>query len=90
MKMKLMKCEDKQSQDELQNQMENLDMKIAEECAEENFQKIKDNFQSLSAPNEKLSNNGMWNLMKKVFPKNAQALPVAKRIFWVKLLLILK
>ena len=79
MKLKLGLCEDKQSKDELQNLIESLDMKIAEECAEENFQKIKDNFQSLSAPSEKLNNNGMWNLMKKVFPKNAQTLPVAKK-----------
>ena len=33
----------------------------------------------MSGPEEKLNSNGMWNLMKKVFPKNAQSLPVAKK-----------
>ena len=79
MKLKLRLCDDQQSRDELLNLIENLDMIIAEECSEENFQKIKDNFQSLSSQHDKLNNNGMWNLMKKVFPKNVQPLPVAKR-----------
>ena len=79
LKMKIKMAENRQKIDELQLQLEGLDTKIAQECSEENFQKIKDNFQHLSGQQDKLNCHGMWNLMKKVFPKNAQSLPVAKR-----------
>ena len=72
-------CDDQQRSDDLRNEIENLDEIIAEECSEDNFQKIKENFQNLSGQHDHLNCNGMWTLMKKVFPKNVQPLPVAKR-----------
>ena len=68
-----------EKREELLSQMENLDKIIANECSEENFQKIKDNFQDLSGLNDKLNSNGMWRQMKKLFPKNVQPLPVGKK-----------
>ena len=79
LKLKMNNCVDMHSEDTLQDQIENLDEVIAKECSEENFQKIKDNFLLLSDGNDKINSNGMWNLMKKVFPKNNPPLPVAKR-----------
>ena len=79
MKLKIKMTDDKQKCEEFLNQIEIIDGKIAQECSEENFQKFKENFQCLSGPQEKLNSNGMWNLMKRVFPKNNQSLPVAKK-----------
>ena len=79
MKLKIKMTDDKQKCEEYLNQIEIIDGKISQECSEENFQKFKENFQCLSGPEEKLNTNGMWNLMKRVFPKNSQPLPVAKK-----------
>ena len=78
LKIRIKRCEDMEKQEELLTQVEKLDEIIAEECSEENFQKIKDNFECLSGKKHQLNCNGMWNLMKKVFPKNAPPLPVGK------------
>ena len=43
------------------------------------YQKIKDNFDCISGKNGRLNCNGMWNVMKKVFPKNIKPLPVGKK-----------
>ena len=42
LKYKIKMCEDMEKREELLSQMENLDKIIANECSEENFQKIKD------------------------------------------------
>jgi hypothetical protein len=71
--------EDEQSKAEFQKKIEDIDEVIAQECSEENFQKIKDNFEILSTQQDSLNANGMWAIMKKVFPKNSIPPPVAKR-----------
>ena len=57
-KFKLKTCEDKLRSEELETQLENIDEQIAEECAEENYQKIKDNFDCMSGkylPNQQFT-----------------------------------
>ena len=78
-KYQIKMCEDMKKREDLLSQIENVDQIIAKECSEENFQKIKDNFQCLSGDNDQLNCNGMWSLMKKVFPKNTLPLPVGKK-----------
>ena len=49
--------------------------------AEENLEKIKENFQHLSNPDGLVNTNGMWNIKRKHFPKNRETLPFAKQNF---------
>ena len=54
------------------------------ECVTEitkNLKKVTENFGKLSEGQDSLNTNGMWGIKKKVFPKNANQLPVAKRDF---------
>ena len=79
LKFKLKTCEDNLWSEELERQLENIDGQISDECAEENYQKVKDNFECMSGKNCRLNCNGMRNVTKKVFPKNIQPLPVGKK-----------
>ena len=72
------KCEDSERErlkEEL-NQLENL---VSELVARDNRNKVIDNFQSISDRDGKLTNNNMWKLKRKVFPKNKETLPFAKK-----------
>ena len=79
LKQKIKLCTDKERCYELQQEIEDIDVIIAKECSEENYEKIKDNLQGLADQSDILNTNGVWNIMKKIFPKNVQPLPVAKR-----------
>ena len=65
LKFKLKTCEDKLRSEELETQLENIDEQIAEKCAEENYQKIKDNFEWMSGKINRLNCNEIWNVMEK-------------------------
>ena len=47
--------------------------------AEENRNKVFNNFQSLTETSGATNTNGMWKLKKQVFPKNPPSLPSAKK-----------
>ena len=79
MKQKMKICEEKSGCEDIQKQIEEIDEVIAQECSKDNFEKIKENFQTFANQNDVLNTNGVWSLMRKVFPKNTQPLPVAKR-----------
>ena len=53
--------------------------KVCELVASDNHAKVVDNFQSLTDQSGRLHINGMWNLKRKVFPKNKESLPFAKK-----------
>ena len=52
--------------------------KLSESISKANFEKVKENFSVLSNTQGTFCVNGMWKATKKVFPKHAKPLPVAK------------
>ena len=55
-----------------------LEEDICELVAEENRNKVVDNFKQMENAEGLLHTNGMWSLKKKVFPNNKESLPFAK------------
>ena len=58
-----------------------IEKEIGLEVVENNRKKINDNFAKLSGPDELVNTNGIWNLKRKIFPKNRETLPSAKKDF---------
>ena len=56
-----------------------LRRKVSELVANTNRDKVIENFKSLSQQNGKMNMNNMWNIKRKVFPKNKESLPFAKK-----------
>ena len=54
-------------------------MQVSDIVAETNRNKVIENFKLLSQQDGKMNTNNMWNLKKKVFPKNKESLPFAKK-----------
>ena len=71
-------CDNDESCKKFQKQMEDINEFISMECSEDNYKKIKDNFEQLSINQDSLNTTGMWSLLKKLFPKNTPPPPVAK------------
>jgi hypothetical protein len=65
--------------DQIQSELLNLEEQVSELVAEENRNKVMENFKSLSNQDGNLNNNNMWNVKRKVFPKNKESLPFAKK-----------
>ena len=80
LKQAMVNCDD-DKKEELEKQLEDLDVTLASLCEEENRRKVFENFDVLAEAQGALNTNGMWNLKKKVFPKNVSAAPTAKKSF---------
>ena len=81
LKQKIKLSNDENLLPQLEKEIDEIDVKIAEECSEENYKKVRDNFGKLSNDAGTLNNNGLWKIKKKIFPKNRSQLPVAKKNF---------
>ena len=68
-----------EDKDEIRERISNLEDEISDSVAEENRNKIVDNFKGLSNSEGTFQPNGMWNIKRKVFPKNKEFLPFAKK-----------
>ena len=67
-------------QDEvLDLEIEILEKKISKLVAEENRNKVFNNFENLANTDGSTNTNGMWKLKKQIFPKNPPSLPSAKK-----------
>ena len=77
---KLKKCKEN-TKKELEEKLDELEDQISEEIAAENRTKVVDNFKELSNPDGLINTNGMWNIKRKMFPKNKESLPFAKQDF---------
>ena len=67
-----------EKKEEAQNELEETEKKISELSAEENRNKVVDNFASLSDSDGTTNQNGFWAIKRKIFPKNKESLPFAK------------
>ena len=66
---------------QLENKLTEVEKKVSTLTADENRKKVVDNFELLSNTDGSTNTNGLWNLKRKVFPKNAETLPFAKKNF---------
>ena len=81
----LKKCKD-EDKNKLEENLSLIESQITKSVAEENLRKIKENFEQLSNPDGLININGMWNIKRKLFPKNKETLPFAKQNFDGKLI----
>ena len=75
---KLKYCNDNEK-DTVQDDITDVENKVCDLVADQNFTKVVDNFKNLSNPTGSFHAQGMWKLKRKVFPKNKESLPFAKR-----------
>ena len=66
-------------QEDLEENLRVLEEKIVREVAEDNRNRVINNFENLSITDGSTNINGMWKLKKKVFPKHQPSLPSAKK-----------
>jgi hypothetical protein len=76
-----LKMSEENEKDHIQSELLNLDEHVSELVAEKNRNKVVENIKILSKQDGNLNNNNMWNVKRKVFPKNKESLPFAKKIF---------
>ena len=75
---KLKNCPDDEAED-LQDALNEIENKVCDMVADDNHDKVVKNFQLLSDQAGSLQTQGMWNAKRKVFPKNKESLPYAKK-----------
>ena len=63
----------------IQNDVTSIEMQLSSLLAENNLMKIKDNLAMLTETDGSSSCSGVWKLTKKLFPKHAKPLPIAKK-----------
>ena len=68
-----------EEKDEVKRKILELEDEICEYVAEANRNKVVDNFKELANPEGMIQTNKMWSLKRKVFPKNKESLPFAKK-----------
>ena len=75
---KMKNCSEEESEC-LQDALNKIEDKVCDMIADKNHAKIVDNFKSLTDQSGLLNTQGMWNIKRKVFPKNKESLPYAKK-----------
>ena len=63
------------------DELDEIDQKLTITVAEENRKQVFDNFEKISNTDGTTNNNGIWALKRKLFPKIAENLPIAKKDF---------
>ena len=75
---KLKKAEEETKQ-ELSKEIKSIEDGISTLSSEENRNKVIENFKHLENNDGSTNTNGIWKIMKKLFPKNVESLPFAKK-----------
>ena len=78
-KRKQLKLRINKGNEDLDDELEVLERKIANECEKENRDKVTENLSSFGENQLAVNTNGMWNVKRKIFPKNAQTKPTGKK-----------
>ena len=63
----------------VENELSEIEKEIANEISLENRNKIVEALKTLTDTDGTANVNGLWNLKRKIFPKNITPLPVAKK-----------
>ena len=77
--IKKLKEVEEDEKDEIEVEITEVEVQASDIVAETNRNKVIENFKSLSQLDGKMNTNNMWNLKRKVFPKNKESLPFAKK-----------
>ena len=67
LKQKIKLSNDENLLPQLEKEIDEIDVKIAKECSEENYKKVRDNFGKFSNDLGTLNNNGLWKIKKNIF-----------------------
>ena len=65
--------------EDLDDELQEVETIIANMCSKENRDKVVENFKSFGDNQERLNTNGMWNVKRKIFPKNNPIKPTGKK-----------
>ena len=79
LKIHIANCTEDKRED-LEESFKDIENLIEKETAEQNLQKVMENFGSFAKSDGFVNTNGMWNVKKRVFPKTAKIAPTAKKI----------
>ena len=82
---KMKKC-DEDGKEEVEEELNAVDEEIGELVAEENKDKVVENFKEFASADGLLNIHGMWKVKRKICPKNRESLPLAKKDFDGKLI----
>ena len=72
------KLQENKEDEKLKEDLEEIEEQIAQSIAEENFQKISENFATLDQSEGGSCSQGIWDIKSKVFPKVGATIPAAK------------
>ena len=73
------KTADENIKDKIDTNLKKIEEQIANLTAEENRKKVFEDFGKLSNTDGTTNINGIWSLKRKLFPKNSEPIPIAKR-----------
>ena len=68
-----------ESEEEIENEIDEIEMQISKLSAEENRNKFVENFSQLAGNEGGTSHAGVWAIHRRIFPKNCETLPFAKK-----------
>ena len=75
---KMKTCQE-DGKDKLQDRLTEIENDVCDLVAEKNYAKVVDNFKSLRNDSGTIQPLGIWNVKRRVFPKNKESLPTAKK-----------
>ena len=76
-----MKKAEKANKKDILIELEKLESEISKIVVEDNRNKVVENFSSLKKHDGTTNTSGVWKIVRKVFPKNNETLPFAKKDF---------
>ena len=74
-----MKTTEEKNIEEIEHEIQQVEKEISSLSSKENRDTIINNFSNLTRNDGSTNVNGVWNINRKVFPKNSETLPFAKR-----------
>ena len=78
-KRKQLKYRINKDEEGLEAQLQDVELTISKMCSKENRDKVIENFKEFGQSQGSVNANGMWNVKKKIFPKNNPTKPTGKK-----------
>ena len=78
MLLKIKACKDDEK-DNLEEELNKIENEVCELVSEQNYKKVVENFKHLGNKAGQIQQQGIWNIKRKLFPKNKESLPFAKK-----------
>ena len=71
---------------EISEELEKVEIKVSKIIAETNRNRVVENFNVLKNSKDSTNPSGVWKIIRKIYPKNNESLPFAKKDFGGKLI----